>query len=446
MTQNIDAARTLMADSLGFHIIFVMFGLTLPILVSWFELTGIRRKDKKFINLAKFWSKIMAILVITGVVSGTVIAIQMSLVWPGILQFGGKVIGLPFMFETYAFLIEATFLALYLSTWNAKRIKPAVHNFFGWMTAFGAALSAFAITSINGWMNHPSGFQFVDGKIVNVNVAQAMFSDVSIITFLHSMPAYFMSVGLVVAGVYAFKILRSKAKDRDQAKHKMDWFIIRRMMLFVVVCFLALFITADLTGKYLAKHEPVKLAAIELKYNTGDRASLLIGGVGRTDGSVAGPHFEIPHALSLLAGNVSSYQVKGLSEYPVDKRPPLYLHTLFNIKMTIMNALVVIIVGFFVLYKWKKSWLKNGLVLFALGVSGILATTAMELGWMLTEIGRQPWAVRGFVTTAEAYTKTHNVNSFGYLFPLSYLLLAIVVVLAIRKTYHDGKTKKGSTK
>lgn len=123
MNEGTEAARVLMGDSLGFHIIFVMFGLTLPVLVSWFEHMGIKHKDQKLINLAKFWSKIMAMMVITGVISGTIIALQMSLVWPGILKFGGEVIGLPFMFETYAFLIEATFLALYMATWN----RPKYH-------------------------------------------------------------------------------------------------------------------------------------------------------------------------------------------------------------------------------------------------------------------------------------------------------------------------------
>lgn len=444
--EGLDAARVLMGDSLGFHIIFVMFGLTLPILVSWFEFMGIRKKDQKLINLAKFWSKIMAVLVIAGVISGTIIALQMSLVWPGILEFGGEVIGLPFMFETYAFLLEATFLALYMATWNKKSISPRLHNFFGWMTALGAGLSAFAITSINGWMNNPSGFDFVDGRIINVDVAQAMFSDVALITFAHSMPAYFMSVALVVAGIYAFKIFKDKRKNRESSKHALDWFVIKKMMLFAVACLLVLIVTADITGKYLAKHEPSKLAAIELKYESGDKASLLIGGVGDENGNISGPHFEIPAALSLLAGNVTSYEVKGINDFPKDERPPLYMHTIFNVKMTLMNILFVIIIGFFVLWKWKKEWLSNRFVLFWLGVSGVLSTITMELGWMITEIGRQPWAVRGYVTTEQAYTKTHDVTSFGYIFPMAFVILGVVTYLAVRKITNDNKNQSSRRK
>ena len=184
------AARILMGDSLGFHIIFVLFGLTLPILVSWFEWMGIRRKDPKLIAVAKFWSKIMALLVITGVISGTIIALQMSLVWPGILKFGGEVIGLPFMFETYAFLIEAVFLALYMSTWNNKKISPKLHWVLGLFVILGSNMSAYAITSINGWMNLPSGFDMKDGQVRNADVVQAMFSNVALVEFFHSLPGY----------------------------------------------------------------------------------------------------------------------------------------------------------------------------------------------------------------------------------------------------------------
>lgn len=314
------------------------------------------------------------------------------------------------------------------------------------MTALGAAASAYAITAINGWMNNPSGFNYINGKIQDVDVTQALFSDSGIITFIHSMPAYFMSVALVVAGIYSFKILKSRRKDRDSAKHNMDWFVIKKMMIFAVACFVALIITADVTGKYLAKHEPSKLAAIELKYSTSDNASLLIGGVGNEQGNIKGPHFEIPGALSILAGNINSYKVVGLNEFPANERPPLYMHTLFNIKMTLMNILFVIVFGFFVLWKWKKQWLKSSWVLFWLGLAGLMSTLVMELGWMLTEIGRQPWAVRGYVTTEEAFTKTHDVTAFGYLFPLAYVVLGLVTYLAIRKISNDNKSSAKGAK
>lgn len=434
----IKASRVLMGDSLGFHIIFVAFGLTLPVIVSWFEWLAIRRKDEKLMQTAKFLSKIMAFLVITGVISGTIIALQMSLVWPGILKFGGEVIGLPFLFETYAFLIEAVFLALYMVTWNRKKMPQRVHWVIGLFVVLGSTLSAYAITSVNGWMNNPTGFDYVDGKLTNINVFEAMFSRVSLVEFFHSMPGYYLSVALFVAGIYAFKLLRMKKGERRQTEGKFTLSIIKRLAIFAAVMFVLSGITADITGKYLAEHEPVKLAAIELNYDTQDNAPLLIGGVPSGEGEIAGPHIKIPGALSFLAGNSTDTVVKGLEEFPKEEQPPLYVHTLFDIKMTIITYLAVFFVGLFAVWKLRPQWMLKRWFLLTIGVTGFLPLMIVELGWMMTEIGRQPWAVRGFVRTGEAVTQTHDISSFGYIFPILYVILFVLTILGVRKIVRDN--------
>ena len=430
-----------MGDSLAFHIIFVMFGLTLPILVVWFEWWGLYRKDKKSVETAYLWSKIMALFVITGVISGTVIALQMSLVWPGILKFGGQVIGLPFMFETYAFLIEAVFLALYLATWKNKRVPRALHIFFGIMIIIGSTLSAFAITSVNAWMNLPTGFQIVEGKFQNVDVWQAMFSPTSLIEFFHSMPAYYLAASTIIASLYGVKILRSRLKNRTSTKHKFDWIIIQRLLIFATICMVALVITADLTGKYLARNEPVKFAAIEMVNTTGNHLPFVFGGVPDANGKINGPYFMIPSALSILVGSGNT-AIKGIDEYPQDQRPPSYIRALFNIKLTIIGALVGVLALYFILRLWRPSLLARSVVLVPLIIAGFFGVIIVELGWMLTEIGRQPWAVTGYVTTEQAVTKTNDITAFGYIFPLAYVLLFGVTILALRKIIKQpGGTK-----
>lgn len=440
MQESLNAARVLMGDSLGFHIIFVLFGLTLPILIVWFEWLGIRKKDKKYTDLAKFWSKIMALLVITGVISGTVIALQMSLVWPGILHFGGEVIGLPFMLETYFFLIEATFLGLYMLTWDNKKVPPMLHLFFGVMIAVGANASAFVITSVNAWMNKPSGFEMVDGKLQNIEPVSAMFSQTSLVQFIHSMPAYYFAASTAIVGLYAFKLLRLKYKDRVSARHAFDWEILRRLMLFATVMLVALFITADITGKYLAKHEPSKLAALELVYETDANVPLVVGGVASENETITGPHFKIPNGLSLLAGNSPNSEVTGLNEFAKSEQPPLYIHTLFDIKMTIITFLAIAIPAYFAMRKWKPEWLTQRWALFVMAVGGWFGIVLVELGWMITEIGRQPWAVRGYVTTSDALT-TNDVRAFGWIFPVAYVALGAVTILALRKLVAMNQTK-----
>lgn len=441
--ENLEAARVLMGDSLAFHILFVMFGLTLPVLVVWFEWWGLYRKDKKSVETAYFWSKIMSLLVITGVVSGTVIALQMSLVWPGILRFGGDVIGLPFMFETYAFLLEAVFLALYMSTWRNKKVPRPLHIFFGIMIIVGSTFSAFAITSVNAWMNFPTGFEIIEGKFENVDVWKAMFSPTSLIEFAHSMPAYYLASSMIIASLYAIKILRSKYKNRDSFKHKFDWIIIQRLLIFSSICMVALVITADITGKYLAKNEPVKFAAIEMVSETGNNLPFVFGGVPDADGNIDGPYFMIPSALSILASN-NKADIKGINEYPEELRPPTYIRAIFNIKLTLIGVLVIMLGIYFALKIWRPKLLIRSIVLIPLIIVGFFGAVIMELGWMLTEIGRQPWAVTGYIKTEDAVTKTNDVSSFGYIFPLAYVLLFIVTILAIKKIIAlESKPKRG---
>jgi cytochrome bd ubiquinol oxidase subunit I len=443
MHETSQAARVLMGDSLGFHIIFVMMSLTLPILMSWFELRGIIKKDKRDLATARFWSKIAGLLVVTGVISGTIIAMQMSLVWPGILQFGGEVIGLPFMFETYAFLIEAVFLALYLTTWD--KVKPIIHWIFGLFVVLGTSLSAFAITSVNAWMNYPSGFDYINGKIENVNVWAAMFSRTSIIEFVHSMPGYFLSATLVMASFYAIRLMRPKRYKLTQAKLDYEKRTLHRLLVFASFMIVLSGITGDLTGKYLAKYEPEKLASVELNYETRSNVPLILGGVGSEDGTISGPRVEIPYGLSILVGNVRDVEVQGINSIPKNERSPLVIHTFFNLKLTFIGIIVATLVSYFGLYYFRRQLVYKKIMLIGISFLSILAISVVELGWMITEIGRQPWAVRGYVLTKDAVTTSSSVLYFGYLFPLGFILLFIVTAFGLRKIIkHEGQLKGGA--
>ena len=436
MLDSLHAARVLMGDSLGFHIIFVMFSLTLPILVAWFEWMGIRKRNKKYTDVAKFWSKIMTVVVITGVISGTVVALQMSLIWPGILKFGGQVIGLPFMFETYAFLIEAVFLALYMMTWG--KVSAGMHWFFGVMVALGANASAFVITSVDAWMNNPTGFQYVNGKFEHIDVVGAMFSETSWVQFIHSMPAYYFAATTAVAALYAVKLLKVRRAARNSAVHKMDWEILRRLSLVAAVLLVVLYITADITGKYLAKNEPAKLAAVELVYKTGDHVPFIIGGLPAANDSIAGLYVKVPDMLSLLAGNNVSTVVQGIDSTPKEEQPPLWIHALFDIKLALIGVLTALLLLYGIV-RWKRPrLLERRSALLITAVFGWVGIILVELGWMITEIGRQPWSVRGYVTTTQALT-THDVRLLGYIFPLAYVILFTLTIFAIRKIIRDNR-------
>ncbi len=204
-------------------------------------------------------------------------------------------------------------------------------------------------------------------------------------------------------------------------------------------------ITADITGKYLASHEPSKLAAIELNYKDQSHAPYIFGGLPAKDNTVTGPRIEIKNGLSILACGKADCVVKGIESTPEKERPPLYVHILFTIKMLLVGLLSLIIGGYFASYIFKREWIKKRATLFILSISGIIAVSIVELGWMLTEIGRQPWAVRGFVTTEEAFTKSQSVTTFGYAFPLAYVGLFTVTILALKKLIAMERSRKGGT-
>jgi len=432
----VNASRVLMGDSLGFHILILMFGLTLPILCIWFEYLSKKRNDEKLLNLAKLWSKVMTILVIAGVMSGTVVALQFSLVWPGILKFGGQVIGLPFLFESYAFIIEAVFLALYMYTWNKEKISRNLHMFFGSMVVLGGTLSAFSITTVNAWMNLPKGFDIVGGKLENIQVWKAMFSDTAIIEFAHSMLGYYLAVIMVMASIYAIKLRKERVMDRQRS---VNFFVVKKMIILSGILILLSIITGSISAKYLANNEPIKLAQIEAVTKSGAHSSYVFGGILDSNGKLVGPRIVIPNALSLLVGESPNTFVKGLDVVPLSNRPPSYIHSLFDIKMTMVGILsLVIFVFIYGVYKKSKFILKDNYLKILILV-GFFGLVIVELGWMLTEIGRQPWAINGYLKTQDAITKTNNITSYGYIFPFFFVILFIVTYLAVRRVTRDPK-------
>jgi cytochrome d ubiquinol oxidase subunit I len=204
------------------------------------------------------------------------------------------------------------------------------------------------------------------------------------------------------------------------------------------VAFVGGVISVFMGSTLIAKHEPTKLAALELHYETGSNAPLLIGGVAGENQTIQGPHFKIPGALSWLAGNSASTVVEGINQTPEKERPPLYIHTLFDIKMTLITFLSVAFPAYF-LMRWKRPmWLHQSWSLFAMAIMGWFGILLVELGWMMTEIGRQPWAVRGHLTTAQAMT-THDVSFISIIFPVAYALLFAMTLLALRKIVRDNR-------
>lgn len=436
-----DAARALMADSLGFHIIFALLGVGLPLVILLIEHLGLRRKDPLILEHAKRLSRATVILVVAGVASGTIISIQMSLMWGKLIEFGGPILGLAFGWEGYAFMLEAVFLAFYVSTWG--KIKGWKHWLLGIPVALGSLGSAFAITLGNAWMQNPSGFTIVDGKVASTDVLGALFTKTAFFMVAHSAVGYYLATILCVLGVYAFYVLRVKPKGDDLRAVRTIMFRLAA----TAIVFLG--ITAMLghyQTQYLAVSQPRKFAVLEMVETTTANAPYIIGGEWTTDGKVEGG-VRVPSGLSILVGNSPNTTVKGINEFPKEDLPMLFINTLFEAKLLLVGVIASVSLLFVILHskklpqkirymRYKKS------MLLALMVTGPLAIIIVELGWMVAEFGRQPFVVNGYLRTSDAFSATGGVGRWGYVFPILFIVLFIVTGTALWLLFRrTGKLK-----
>src|SRR5512147_1765266 len=200
------SARAQMAVSLGFHIVFAVVGIALPVLMALAEWRFLRTGDVAARELAKRWSKGTAILFAVGAVSGTVLSFELGLLWPGFMELAGPLVGLPFSLEGFAFFTEAIFLGIYLYGWD--RIPPRAHLVAGCLVALSGAISGIFVVLVNAWMNAPTGFELVNGKIANIDPIRAMQSPAAFQQALHMTLAAYAATGFAVAGIHALLLLR----------------------------------------------------------------------------------------------------------------------------------------------------------------------------------------------------------------------------------------------
>jgi cytochrome d ubiquinol oxidase subunit I len=379
-------ARMQMAFSLGAHIVLACFGVAFPAMIWVVHRRGLQGDDVA-LGLAKRWSKVAAVLFAVGAVSGTILSFEMGLLWPGLMREYGDVIGLPFAFEGLAFFTEAIFLGAYLYGWN--RLPPRVHLATLVPIAVSGVVGTFCILSVNAWMNSPSGFRLVDdgaagSRVVDVDPWAAMFNEAVWLQFVHMLLAAYMVVGFVVAAVYAVGMLRG----RRDAHHRLGFVV---PFAFASIAALLQPVTGHLLGQFLVDHQPEKLAAMELSLESERDAPLVLGGV-LVDGKVVGG-IRIPKVASFLAGNSFDTVVPGMEDVPPDERPPANaVHLSFQAMVAIGSALVLL-VGWYWWARRRGDPYANVWLLRSSVVAGVASVVALELGWMTTELGRQPWIV-----------------------------------------------------
>jgi cytochrome bd ubiquinol oxidase subunit I len=394
-------ARLQMAFTLGFHIILACYGVGLPVLMLAAEWRSLKTGDRLWRTLAHRWSKSFAVMFAVGAVTGTVLSFEMGLLWPGFMDRWGAVIGLPFTMEGFAFFLEAIFAGIYLYGWD--RLPPRVHWWTGWPIAISGFFSAFFVVTANSWMNAPAGFKLVDGKLVEIQPLVAMFNVATGAQVTHMLIAAYLVTGFSVASFYAIGLLRD---PRDEYCRR--GFALGMLLALVFVPFQM--IVGDWSAKVVAKSQPVKLAAMEGQFQTEQGAPLRIGGFPDAARRETRYAIEIPGMLSFLSYSDFHAEVKGLNDFPPGDLPPIaVVHFAFQVMVGIgsLMALMAAVAG--ISYARTRTWPQSRWFLWAVGAMGPLSILAMEAGWVVTEVGRQPWIVHGFMRTSEAVTHAPGV-------------------------------------
>ena len=417
-------ARLQMGLSLAFHIVFAVIGMAMPVMMVLAEAAWLRTRRAEYLELVQRWAKGTAILFAVGAVSGTVLSFELGLLWPRFMEFAGPVVGMPFSLEGFAFFLEAIFLGLYLYGWG--RISERAHLVAGVMVAVGGALSGAFVVTANAWMNTPAGFRMVNGEVTDVDPVAAMFNPAAAAQVVHMLLAAYASVGVAVAGVHARLLLR----DQADPFHRRAFAIASAVGLSAS---LLQPLAGDWAGRVVARTQPVKLAALEGQFETEAYAPLRIGGLPDPEARRTRFALEIPGGLSILAHGDPSAPVRGLNEFPRDLWPPVTaVHLSFQVMVGIGTWLAVLAVWGGIL--WRRGRVFDSRpFLRASFLSTALGFVALEAGWMVTELGRQPWIVQGVMKTSEAVTPMPGLLVPFAFFTLVYIGLALVVVRMIRR-------------
>jgi cytochrome d ubiquinol oxidase subunit I len=421
---NLLAARELMAFTLGFHIVLACLGVAFPATILTANWLGLKRGDADAMRLARRWSKAMAVTFATGAVTGTVLSFEFGLLWPRFMARFGDAFGIAFAIEGIFFFTEAIFLAIYLYGW--KRLRPWPHFWSGVPMVVTGVGGAFSVVTANSWMNQPQGFVLdAAGRVVETEPLKIIFNPAWGYEVPHMILAAYMVTGFLIASVYAVGMLRGR---RDRL-HRLGLLI--PLTIAAIATPIQLYV-GDSAARSVADDQPAKFAAMECIQKTGGDQTEYLGGICTSEGVKGG--IGIPGLDSFLVGFSTGTVVTGLAAIPADARPPAntLLHLSFDAMVGLGTALLAL--GGWLLIAWwrRRDIPRTAWFLRAAAASGAAAVLALWCGWIVTEVGRQPWIVNGYMRTANAVTRADGIWFAFAGVVLLYAALGTGAVLVLR--------------
>ncbi len=423
-------ARLQFAVTVGFHFIFPPISIGLAWMLCIAEWLGWRKRDPVYVQVGRFFAKLFAVTFAVGVATGIVMEFQFGTNWAVYSKFVGDIFGAPLAAEgVFAFFLESTFMGLYI--FGRDRVSKGVHWFSSLMVAVGATLSAFWIVAANSWQQTPAGSVVRNGRAELTSFYDAIFNPSTMPRYLHVVTASLVTGAFVMAGVAAYHVLKDKDSvfGRKALRLGVAWglvFAVLEVMPF-----------GHFHAQQVARTQPEKFAAIEGLYTSQNAAPLVLFGIPFTPPPTIKAKVEIPGLLSYMAfGNVGE-RVRGIDEFPLEDRPPLWLTFVSFHNMVVLGLWFIALMGWAAFRLFAGKLWEDRLVLKALMWSIPLPVAACQLGWMAAEVGRQPWIVYKLLRTSEAHSPTVTAGEVGFslvLFGLIYLMLgALWLFLMIKK-------------
>jgi cytochrome d ubiquinol oxidase subunit I len=427
-------ARWQFAITAMYHFIFVSLTIGLIVLIAIMETIYVKTNNEEYKTMAKFWGKLFLINFAVGIVTGITLEFQFGMNWAEYSRFVGDIFGAPLAIEaTVAFFLESTFLGMWIFGWN--RLSKKTHCFAIWMVVLGTNLSALWILVANAWMQNPVGFILNNNRAEMVDFIAILFSPYAWSKFVHTVLSGYLVAAFFVMGISAYHILRKSRLSLFKRSFKMA-------ATFAVIVALLEFLVGDWHAYEVAKVQPTKLAAMEAHWETSSGAPIyLLALPNESKDKNAIEMLPLPKLLSLLATHKLDGTVQGLKDFPKNERPPVML-TFLSFRLMVFFSFVFIIVAIMAYYYSKKDYLesKRGFLKFLIYFIP-LPYIIGQLGWVVAEVGRQPWIVYGVLKTSDAISTSVApsqvlVSLIGFI--MFYSTLAIIDIYLLVKISKKG--------
>ncbi len=432
--------RIQFAMTVGFHFLFPPISIGLAWLLVIIETLGWKKKDEVYQKAGKFFAKLLALTFVVGVATGIVMEFQFGTNWAEYSKFVGDIFGAPLAAEgVFAFFLESGFLGLYL--FGRNKVSKGVHWFSALMVAVGSTISAFWILVANSWQQTPAGYVVQNGRAELTDFWEAVFNPSTMIRFWHTFDAAIITGAFFVAGISAYFLLKKKHTEIAQASMRIA------VIVGLVASLLELFPLGHEHAKQVAHTQPEKFAAIEGLYTSQDGNPLVLFAFPVDNPPELKGTIEIPGLVGWMAFGDPDAEIKTISDFPEDERPPLFLTFVSFHNMVILGMYFIAITAFAAYLLWKGKLWNNRKVLKAFLWSIPLPLAACQLGWIAAEVGRQPWIVYHLLKTRDAISVTVPAGEILFsiiLFGLVYALLgSLYVYLLVKEVKHGPEQLTG---